>query len=82
MHCLYNVANCDGVSVDEDNRVVGLFLGGYGLTGQLPPEIGDLINLKWLYLERIGANQFTGCVPRILKPKLDDDYRTRPPICP
>ena len=31
-----------------------------GLTGEIPPEIGDLINLEWLYLS---LNQLTGEIP-------------------
>ena len=31
-----------------------------GLTGEIPPEIGDLINLEWLYLS---YNQLTGEIP-------------------
>ncbi len=41
-----------GVSVDDDGRVIGLFLSNNGLVGKtIPPEIGVLSNLRELNLE-------------------------------
>ena len=37
-----------------------LDLGGQGLTGSIPPEIGSLTNLRHLYLYN---NQLTGVIP-------------------
>jgi len=37
-----------------------LDLGGQGLTGSIPPEIGSLTNLRHLYLYN---NQLTGSIP-------------------
>ncbi|SNS48843.1 Repeat domain-containing protein [Ekhidna lutea] len=53
-----------GVSV-ENNRVIGLDLRGNGLSGTLPPEIGDLDSLRVLNLgqEGFGGNQITGSIP-------------------
>ncbi|MDD9961066.1 MAG: hypothetical protein OXU70_03100 [Gammaproteobacteria bacterium] len=39
-----------GVRTDADGRVTGLNLEGNGLTGRLPPEIGDLVRLESLVL--------------------------------
>ena len=37
-----------------------LNLSGSGLTGEIPPEIGNLTNVTWLYLD---SNQLTGSIP-------------------
>ena len=55
----------EGVSVgiSDDNatyRVLYLRLGGYGLAGTLPPELGNLANLEDL---RLNNNQLTGAIP-------------------
>ena len=49
-----------GVSTDADGRVTQLLLGGNELSGTIPPELGNLANLEYLYL---GGNQLSGCVP-------------------
>ena len=49
-----------GVDVDAGGRVIGLSLTGNGLAGRLPPELGDLTELRWLYL---GANRLVGAIP-------------------
>ena len=49
-----------GVTNDANGRVNGLFLGGNQLTGEIPPELGDLANLELLYLHE---NQLTGPIP-------------------
>lgn len=49
----------DGVTV-EDNRVTELNLNFFGLTGTIPPEIGDLSSLTLL---QFVSNQLTGTIP-------------------
>ena len=44
----------------RDGRVAVITLPGNGLTGELPPELGDLSGLQELYL---GANQLIGKIP-------------------
>ncbi|MGK7945780.1 MAG: hypothetical protein AB4058_15060 [Microcystaceae cyanobacterium] len=54
-----NVANWYGVSV-TGNRVTSLDLDWNQLTGEIPPELGNLLNLSGLYLNN---NQLTGEIP-------------------
>ena len=64
-----------GVDTDDEGRVVSIklaefdldtgFRAGNGLSGPLPPEIGDLANLEFLSL---GENGITGPIP----PELGD----------
>ena len=49
-----------GVWTDASGRVRGLALGGNGLTGEVPAELGDLANLEVLYLR---GNGLTGEIP-------------------
>ena len=49
-----------GVDTDASGRVRGLDVGRNGLTGEIPPELGDLANLTWLDL---AWNGLTGEVP-------------------
>ena len=49
-----------GVSTNSEGRVVTLDLGRNSLSGTVPPEIGELINLRYLGL---GSNQLTGTLP-------------------
>ncbi len=49
-----------GVETDEECRVTKLWLGNKGLSGTLPAEVGNLIELENLYLE---ANELTGSIP-------------------
>ena len=60
-----------GVDTDASGRVVRLHLGGrwdseeqewirHGLTGQIPPGLGNLANLTWLGLSN---NELTGPIP-------------------
>ena len=54
-----------GVQTDASGRIKRLNLGGNGLTGEIPPELGDLANLEKLSL---GDNGLTGEIP----PELGD----------
>ena len=54
-----------GVTTDDAGRVIGLHLVGRGLTGSIPPELGELSALQWLTLT---INQLTGSIP----PELDN----------
>ena len=49
-----------GVTTDRRGRVVWLGLRNNGLTGSIPPEVGQLTQLKGLSL---GGNQLTGSIP-------------------
>ena len=54
-----------GVGVDADRRVTRLVLGRNGLAGHVPPEIGALSNLEFMWLS---SNDLTGPIP----PELGD----------
>ena len=54
------VGEWHGVSVDAEWRVVELLLGDNQLSGALPPELGDLANLRELGL---WSNQLSGEIP-------------------
>ena len=49
-----------GVATDDGGRVTGLYLGGYGLAGRIPPDLGDLTALRYLDL---GHNRMRGAIP-------------------
>ena len=54
----------EGVTVGgTSRRVTGLNLGGKGLTGRIPAELGSLTNLEVLHLHR---NQLAGAIPASL----------------
>ena len=57
------LAEWHGVETDVGGRVVGLHLGGNGLSGSLPVELGQLSALRVLWL---GSNRLSGSVPREL----------------
>ena len=49
-----------GVTVDDEGRVVALYLSGNDLSGHLPPEVGNLSRLQSLYLS---GNSIVGPIP-------------------
>ncbi len=49
-----------GVEVDEQGRVVGLWLRENALSGPIPPELGDLTHLEYL---RLSDNGLSGSIP-------------------
>ena len=51
-------------------RITGLALGGKGLTGSIPAELGGLHNLDSLLL---APNQLTGCISKGLRDVVDND---------
>jgi len=55
-----NVGNWNGVTLDGSGCVNGLYLEFNNLSGPLPPEIGNLVNLTFLSLN---FNQLTGPIP-------------------
>ena len=73
--------NCETVTGDTINLwgvdysvdCTELDLSNSGLTGEIPPEIGNLINLSYLNLE---DNQLTGSIPPEIGnlTKLDEDF--------
>ena len=50
----------EGVVTDSNERVVLLVLNQNGLNGEIPPELGDMAQLKLLAL---GRNQLSGGIP-------------------
>ena len=55
------LADWQGVTVDgETGRVVSLALEGAGLTGSIPPALGQLTGLEWLWLNN---NSLGGKIP-------------------
>ncbi|XP_073024652.1 G-type lectin S-receptor-like serine/threonine-protein kinase B120 [Primulina eburnea] len=53
----------EGISCNEFGQVANITLQGKGLSGQIPPEIGQLKNLTGLYLH---FNELHGVVPKEL----------------
>ena len=51
------------VTTDEDGRVTSLDVGSNRLNGEIPAELGDLSNLKLLF---INDNALTGALPKSL----------------
>ena len=49
-----------GVTTDTAGRVTRLELPENGLTGSVPPALGSLVSLEWLWLRR---NELTGPIP-------------------
>ena len=58
------ITEWNGVVLGETSgRVTEILLGGIGLDGKIPKQLGSLANLTWLYLDN---NQLTGEIPREL----------------
>ena len=54
------ISQWEGVATDNNGRVISLRLSGNQLRGELPPELGSLANLSFLYLNE---NQLSGKIP-------------------
>ncbi len=65
------ISSWQGVVVDANGDVTQLILAGYGLSGSIPQELGDLANLATL---RLSGNSLTGCVPAALRNVPDNDF--------
>ena len=62
------IGEWDGVNTDGEGRVTELRLRDNALSGEIPPELGNLSNLVELHL---GSNDLSVCVPSSLEDKLD-----------
>ena len=62
------IGEWEGVTTAANGRVTGLDLQENQLSGELPPELGNLANLTRLYLHE---NQLSGCIPGSLQDRLD-----------
>ena len=54
------ISEWPGVTTDDNGRVTELYLGWNQLSGEIPPELGNLANLTRLSL---GSNQLSGEIP-------------------
>ena len=54
------IGTWQGVTTNADGRVTRLLLGGDGLTGSIPSELGQLTNLQWLTLVN---DELSGSIP-------------------
>ena len=60
-----------GVTTDDNGRVIELDLWNNQLSGEIPPELGNLPSLTFLFL---GGNDLSGCVPSSLEDRLNVGY--------
>ena len=54
------ISEWEGVTTDGNGRVIGLYLDYNQLSGEIPPELGNLANLEDLALR---GNQLSGEIP-------------------
>ena len=54
------ISEWEGVTTDDNGRVTVLRLENNQLSGEIPPELGNLASLEWLHL---GDNQLSGEIP-------------------
>ena len=75
------ISEWEGVTTDDNGRVTGLSLFNNQLSGEIPPELGNLANLTRLLL---GENRLSGCVPSSLSCRLymDESDLSSLPFCP
>ena len=57
------ISEWSGVTTDDNGRVTELYLGSNQLSGEIPPELGNLASLSTLSL---GGNQLSGEIPLAL----------------
>ncbi|MCY4577435.1 MAG: DVUA0089 family protein [Chloroflexi bacterium] len=55
-----SVFNWYGVGIDTGGHATALLLSDNGLSGEIPPELGSLTALRWLYLD---DNDLSGEIP-------------------
>ena len=67
-----------GVSTDDDGRVRELNLDDNGLSGEIPPELG---NLSILVALGLSGNDLSGCVPSGLEDQLTSSDLGDLPFC-
>ena len=58
-----DIAQWDGVTLNEAGQVIGLDVSYKFLSGPIPPQLGELSKLQWLCLN---YNELTGPIPHQL----------------
>ena len=53
---LRSISDWPGITTDEEGRVVKLNLNNNQLSGELPPELGNLVKLEFLRLEKVALS--------------------------
>ena len=59
----------ENVDIDDNGRVIVLHLNSDELSGEIPPELGNLASLEWLGLD---DNELSGCVLGKLQTQLTE----------
>ena len=59
-----------GIVTDDSGRVIALGLYDNQLSGEIPPELGNLANLEELWLS---GSELSGCIPSSLRDHLNMD---------